>query len=180
MSKPCPNVYERIYTGGLPGRIAYKNPEHGLMVVLDRSEVAPAHLVAATLACAESVDAIPHRSLHNKLSIVAQYAGLVLGVAYPETPYIGTLVAGNQIPHPHVHRVLGDGDADWAKRFGKAHPRLDLPDAAKDLVLERVTHSETGQVEDLWAQCSAELDAEGPVDPLTLAMMEQFSIPIET
>jgi hypothetical protein len=114
---------------------------------------------------------------YGKLQTVAKYTGLVLAAVFPKAPYIATAIAGKQIPHPHVHRAPANDEADWAKRLGKALPRLELSDMRKDDILELVTSG--AQVQELWEQCDQELGKYGPADPLTLSMMRRLVIPLQ-
>ncbi|HEY4161318.1 MAG TPA: hypothetical protein VGM08_04620 [Candidatus Saccharimonadales bacterium] len=165
----CGQIYERIFYGILPARVAYRNEEHGILIIQDPMPIARGHLVAATVACTDTVDRLP-RSPYDKLQTAAKYAGLVLEVAFADAPYIASAIAGKQIRHPHAHRAAADDEADWAKRLGKALPRLELSEAEKDQIHERVTIGDA--VEGLWQELDKALDAHGPVDPLTLETME--------
>lgn len=174
--KNCSRVYERIATGELPSRMVYNNPEHGLMALLDPMPVAEGHLSIASLACSPSVDAIKSPVLHNKMSTVAKYAGRVLAQAYPEAPYIGELTASNQIRHPHIHRVPGDDDAQWVKRFAKMEdwPRLQLSPDHMDDIQGRLTDPDAMQ--ELWQACDAEVVALGAPDEATVQAAQELGL----
>lgn len=172
--KACSRVYERLATGELPSRMVYKNLAHGVMVLLDPMPVAEGHLVVASLACAPSVDALESR-LHLKMSTAAKYAGRVLSRVYPGAPYIAELTASNQIRHPHIHRLPGDPDADWAKRFGKLPewPRLQLsPDHMDDIQGQLM--SESAQV--LWQACDFEIIELGAPDAATVHAVQELGL----
>ncbi len=171
----CKGIYEGLYAGTIPGRIAYKNETHGLMVIQDPAPIERGHLVAASLACAYSVDDLPQRP-HDKLQCVAKFAGLVLRVVYPNAEYPASATAGKMIRHPHIHRVPGYDDPVWARRLGKAEPRLQLSAGEMDDILGTVTTGQ--QVQELWARCDEELDGYGPADPLTLEMMHLMAAPV--
>lgn len=176
MSKDCIGLYERIAQGELPSRMAHANLEHGVFVILDIAPVSPGHLTIASLACSESMDKLSSPVLHDKIYTTAKYAGRVLSAAFPEAPYIGELTASNQIRHPHTHRVPGDEDATWARRFSKLPewPRLKLSSNEMDDILGRVT---TGsEVEELWAQCYEEVAARGEPDELTVQAIQNLGI----
>jgi diadenosine tetraphosphate (Ap4A) HIT family hydrolase len=174
--KDCINVYERIATGEIPSRLVYKNLEHGLMVLLDPMPAAEGHLAIATLACAPSVDALASPKLHNKMSTVAKYAGRVLSEAFPNAPYIGELTASNQIRHPHIHRLPGDEDANWAKRFSKLPdwPRLKFTAEQMDDLQGRL--SAQGVIPELWEECNAEVIALGAPDEATRQAVTELGI----
>lgn len=169
----CSRIYEDVFTGKLGGHFVYKNARHGIMVILDPEPIAEGHIVAATLACTDSVDHLPEQ-LHEKLAVTSRTAGLVLESVYPEAPYIAAVTAGRQIRHPHIHRAPGDLNADWAKRIGKADnfPRFSLSEEAADRLSNLLTTGET--VGALWSQLDKALDSIGPTDELTLDMMRQL------
>jgi diadenosine tetraphosphate (Ap4A) HIT family hydrolase len=172
----CNRVYERIATGELPSRLVYDNFEHGVMVLLDPMPVAEGHLAIASLACTPSVDAIESPVLHNKMYTVAKFAGRVLAQAYPEAPYIGELTASNQIRHPHIHRVPGDNDAQWVKRFAKLEdwPRLQLSSDHMDDIKGRLT--DLGAIRKLWQACDAEVVALGAPDEATVQAAQELGL----
>ncbi|HSX46850.1 MAG TPA: hypothetical protein VLF87_02590 [Patescibacteria group bacterium] len=176
--KVCNRVYERIATRELPSRMVFENVAHGIMVLLDPMPVAEGHLAVASLVCVPSVDEIHSRMLRNKMFTAARYAGLVLAQAFPDAPYIGEMTASNQIRHPHIHRVPGDEEANWLKRFSKLDdwPRLNLSDAHMDDIQGRLTTDAVAEA--LWEQCNAEILAQGEPDTLTgLALAKLGLIP---
>lgn len=172
----CSRVYERIATRELPSRLVYENSSHGLMVLLDPMPVTEGHLAVASLACAPSVDAIKSPALHNKMTTVAKYAGRVLAAAFPNAPYIGELAASNQIRHPHIHRLPGDPDANWVKRFGKLEewPRLQLTPGHMDDVQGLLTDGD--RILELWQACDDEVVALGAPDEDTVHMIQELGI----
>ena len=174
--KRCPKIYERIATGELPSRLVYTNLKHGVMAILDPMPATEGHIGVASLVCTPSVDAIESSILHNKLSTVAKYAGKVLSIAYPEAPYIGELTASNQIRHPHIHRLPGDEDANWVKRFAKLEdwPRLKLSANHMDDVQGRLTTPEA--IQELWEACDAEVVALGAPDAGTVAAVKELGL----
>lgn len=172
----CPNVYERIATGELPSRMVYKNLAHGVMALLDIMPAAEGHIGVASLVCGPSIDALESSVLRNKLYTVATFAGRALELAYPDAPYVGELAAHNQIPHPHLHRMPGDDQADWAKRFGRLDdwPRLKLSTDHMDDIHGRLTGPDDLQV--LWRACDVEIAALGAPDASTVATIKELGI----
>jgi diadenosine tetraphosphate (Ap4A) HIT family hydrolase len=174
--KSCNGIYEKLATGELPSRKVYENAAHGLMVLLDPMPVAEGHLEVVSFVCAPSVDAIDSRTLHNKITTVAQYAGKVLEQAYPEAPYIGELMAHNQIRHPHIHRFPGDEEADGLKRFSKHAdwPRLKLSPDHLDDIQGQLTSPDA--IQDLWQACDAEVIALGAPDDATVQAIQRLGL----
>ena len=174
--KKCNNIYEGIATDKLPSRVIYKNFKHGVMVVLDPRPVTEGHLGIASIACASSVDALKSRSLHNKLTTVAQFAGKALEKAFPDAPYIGQLMAHNQIRHPHIHRFPGDEDADAFKRFSKLPdwPRLQFSPDHMDDIQSQLTSSD--EMQELWQVCNNEVVALGAPDEATARAVQELGL----
>ena len=173
----CSRIYEDVFSGKRDGHFIYKNERHGIMVILDPEPIADGHIVAATLACTDTVDHLPER-LFEKLSVTAQTAGLVLETVYPDAPYIAAITAGRQIRHPHIHRAPGDIDADWAKRIGKAdnYPRFSLTDETAEKLVKLLTSGD--QIRALWEQLDKTLDSIGPTDELTLDTIKRPDLPL--
>lgn len=172
----CNRLYEKIAQGKPPSRMAHANFKHGIFVILDPAPVALGHLTIASLACGESMDGLSSSVVHDKLTTTAKYAGKVLASAFPEAPYIGGLMANNQIKHPHTHRMPGNEDMTWVKRFAKLPDwtRLHPSDEQMDDVLNKVTTGD--EIESLWAQCYEEVAARGEPDELTLQAIQDLGI----
>lgn len=138
--------------------------------------VAEGHLGIASIACASSVDTIVSRILHNKLATVAQFAGKALSKAYPDAPYIGELMAHNQIRHPHIHRFPGDEDADAFKRFSKLAewPRLQLSPDHMDDIQGQLTSSD--EMQELWQVCDNEVVSLGSPDEATVQSLKELGL----
>jgi diadenosine tetraphosphate (Ap4A) HIT family hydrolase len=173
MSSPnsCPGIFEKIYSGQIPGRLPYVNERHGIGVVMDIKPAAQGHLVVFPAACVPHMDSEDMPStLSDKLFTVGKFAGRALRLAVPDAPYIGQLVAGNEVPHAHLHRVPGDPDADWLKRLGKVDgmPRLTQDPEETPRIYDALTSPDA---QELWAECDARLDELGEPDQLTLCAL---------
>lgn len=169
---PCNQIYERIATGELPARFVYKNLEHGVMALLDPYPVDMGHITIATLVCEPTVDDL-EPILYAKLHTVAKFAGKILGTAFPEAPYIGSLTAGLQIRHPHIHRVPSDSPATWLKVFSKSpdHPRPHIKPREMDKMQSKLTG-----YRELWDECTAEIIRLGEPDDATKQAIEDLGI----
>ena len=191
MIKPCNRIYERIATREIPSRVVFNQlKEDGVMLIMDPFPAAIGHLVTATLACANSADELTFPVLYNKMMTVDKYAGRVLRTVFPDAPYIGGLEASNEIRHPHRHKMPGDVNANWAKRFSKLEDWPRLVPFGTSVEEQAAIHVELGtdellvrlrdhdDVRDLWEQCRDELRSLGPTDKLTLAAMQQLAIPL--
>lgn len=100
--------------------VLYRNEQHGLYVRLDERPVTWGHMMAIPFEGAKSVDHLPGPR-HDKLWRVAQFVGLhmedVLRAREVPYRYMGTLVAGAQVWHAHVHRAACMQGPDWLKAF---------------------------------------------------------------
>jgi diadenosine tetraphosphate (Ap4A) HIT family hydrolase len=120
-------VFTKIIDGALPGRFVWRDDD--VVAFLSINPLRPGHtLVVPRQEVDQWTDASPE--LLGKLTTVAHRVGQAIKAVW-QSPRIGLIVAGFEVPHTHlhVHPVWTMADFD----FGRADPSPDpaeMDDAA--------------------------------------------------
>lgn len=174
LATPSNGVYEQRFKDWFAAddpRIVYRNEGHGYLIRLDDHPVTRRHLLAVPFEGHRSIDHM-QGARGDKLGQVARFAGLQLEEVLERqgTPYkyIGTLVAGAQVWHAHVHRAPSYEGRDWIEGFNGG-PRLELSEDEWSEMCET-----TKFTPEMIRALNAELARIGPAEDL--AAMEQQAL----
>ena len=119
-----PSVFTRIINGEIPGRFVWREPE--VVAFLTIAPMRPGHLLVVPV---EQIDR--WTDLDDGLWARLSNAQIVLGRALMrafEPVRVGSLIAGLEVPHCHIHLVpiRSESDLDFAKADHHPDPaRLD-------------------------------------------------------
>jgi diadenosine tetraphosphate (Ap4A) HIT family hydrolase len=94
-----PSVFTRIIAGEIPGRFVWRD-EH-VVAFLSINPVATGHVLVVPVEEVDHwVDLEP--ALWTRVSAVSHVIGRALSEAF-DTPRVGQMIAGFEVPHVHVH-----------------------------------------------------------------------------
>jgi histidine triad (HIT) family protein len=97
-----PTIFTRIIDGEIPGRFVWKDPE--VVAFLTIEPFTPGHtLVVPRAEIDHWIDMDP--ALNAKVFEVARQVGKAIDAAF-DYRRVGVLIAGDEVPHTHVH-VIG-------------------------------------------------------------------------
>lgn len=155
MPKQCPGFFEKAFDNPGLSREVFRSDKFGILAILDIKPAAPGHMLVIARRCVPSVDLLDVET-HSRLQAVSQHVGLrIMDVMGDWAEYAGTLSAGKQVPHAHIHRVPADAEDSqgWMRRFG-GEPRLVLPDGQMDEIRAQLAFPEdyTRQIENELSQ----------------------------
>ncbi len=120
----APSVFTRIIQGEFPGRFVWREPD--VVAFLTIAPMRPGHLLVVPV---RQVDR--WTDLDDELWASLSNAQIVLGRALMrafEPVRVGSLIAGLEVPHCHIHLVpiRSESDLDFAKADHSPDPaRLD-------------------------------------------------------
>ena len=119
----CKRVFERIYTGEIPDAVTFKSTysEHPVFAVLALKQATRGHTVVTSTECVQNLDLVSH-ARRRDIDIVSRATGIWLQAAF-DPSYVGTLVAGVEVPHAHAHRIPSFASRDWLKVMGADDPK---------------------------------------------------------
>jgi histidine triad (HIT) family protein len=137
----APSVFTRIITGELPGRFVWRDPR--VVAFLTIAPMRPGHTLVVP------VQQIDHwTDLEPDLWARICEVQLAVGRAQMEVfspERVGTIIAGLEVPHCHVHVVpiRSEADLDFARADNSPDPS-EMDDAANQLraALGRAGHQE--------------------------------------
>ena len=138
-----PSVFTRIIAGELPGRFVWRD-EH-VVAFLSINPVTTGHVLVVPIEEVDHwVDLDP--PLWTRVSAVSHVIGRALTEAF-DAPRVGSMIAGFEVPHVHVHVFPAHGLDDIG--FAKADPSPDpavLDDAAARIRAMLRTHGHAEHV----------------------------------
>ena len=121
---PEPSVFSKVIAGDFPGRFVWRDPE--VVAFLTIAPIRPGHtLVVPVQQVDHWVDV--DDALWMRLSEVQLHVGRALMSAF-QPARVGTIIAGMEVPHCHVHLVpiRTEADLDFARADGSPDPaRMD-------------------------------------------------------
>ena len=102
MRDPLPPLFTRIFTGEIPGRFVWKDPD--VVAFLTIEPFAPGHtLVVPRAEIDHWIDMEPELNAH--VFEVARVIGQAIETAFSPRR-VGVMIVGDEVPHTHVH-VIG-------------------------------------------------------------------------
>lgn len=115
---PQPSIFTRIIDGELPGRFVWRDPD--VVAFLTIAPMRPGHTLVVP------VRQIDHwTDLDDDLWLAMSRAQLALGQALMaafEPVRVGSIIAGLEVPHCHVHLVPIRSEADLDFRLAEVSP----------------------------------------------------------
>lgn len=127
---PEPSVFTRIIDGELPGRFVWRDPE--VVAFLTIAPMRPGHtLVVPVRQVDHWTDLEP--GLWSRMAEVQLAVGRAQMAAFRPTR-VGTIIAGLEVPHCHVHVVpiRTEADLSFARADSSPDPSV-MDDAAEQL-----------------------------------------------
>ena len=127
---PEPSVFTRIITGEWPGRFVWRSDD--VVAFLTIAPLRPGHTLVVPIAQVDKWTDLPD-DLWLRLNEVALEVGRAIESSF-DCVRVGTIVAGLEVPHTHIHLVpiRSEADLDFARADGSASP-ADLDAAAETL-----------------------------------------------
>ncbi|MFZ4517848.1 MAG: HIT family protein [Microthrixaceae bacterium] len=128
MSEPEPSVFTRIIDGDLPGRFVYRDPD--VVAFLTIAPIRPGHTLVVPVAQIDQWTDVPP-DLWARVAEVSQLVGRAVMAAF-RPARVGSIIAGLEVPHCHVHLIPIDDESqlDFARADAAPRPE-DLDDAAE-------------------------------------------------
>jgi histidine triad (HIT) family protein len=123
-----PTIFTRIIRGELPGRFVWRDDT--VVAFLTIAPMNPGHTLVVPVAQVDHwTDVDP--DLWARIAVVQQAVGRAIMAAFSPTR-VGSIIAGLEVPHCHVHLVPIDSEAelDFARADGSPDPAV-LDDAAE-------------------------------------------------
>jgi histidine triad (HIT) family protein len=121
-----PTVFTRIIEGEIPGRFVWKDDR--VVAFLTIEPMHPGHTLVVTR---EEIDHWIHlpADLTAHLFVVAQTIGRAVDQAF-RPRRVGVMIAGEEVPHVHVHVVPFDHVGELSFAAADRNPSPDALDAA--------------------------------------------------
>jgi diadenosine tetraphosphate (Ap4A) HIT family hydrolase len=121
---PSPSVFTRVISGEFPGRFVWRDPD--VVAFLSIAPIRPGHTLVVP------VRQIDHwtdldESLWARMATVQLAIGQALKAAF-EPERVGSIIAGMEVPHCHVHLIpiRDEGDLSFARADASPDPdRMD-------------------------------------------------------
>ena len=107
-----PSVFSRIIAGELPGRFVWRDPE--VVAFTTIAPMRPGHTLVVPVEQVDQWTDLPD-GLWGRMAGVQLAVGRALMAAF-EPVRVGTIIAGLEVPHCHVHLVpiRSEADLDFA------------------------------------------------------------------
>lgn len=137
-----PTVFTRIIRGELPGRFVWRDPE--VVAFLTIAPLRPGHTLVVPVRQVDHWTDLD-RDTWVRMAEVQLAIGSALMAAFRPTR-VGTIIAGLEVPHCHVHLVpiRTEADLDFARADHAADPAaLDEAAARLRAALSAAGHPET-------------------------------------
>lgn len=127
-SAPDPSVFTRIIAGELPGRFVWRDPE--VVAFTTIAPLRPGHTLVVPVEQIDHWIDVP-AALWRRMAEVQLHVGRSLMSVF-RPARVGTIIAGMEVPHCHVHLVpiRTEADLDFARADHSADPGA-LDDAAE-------------------------------------------------
>lgn len=139
-----PTVFTRIIRGEIPGRFVWRDPE--VVAFLTIAPMRPGHtLVVPVRQVDHWTDLDP--ALWNRMAEVQLAVGQALMAAF-EPVRVGSIIAGLEVPHCHVHLVPIRSEADLDFARADASPDPSALDEAADAIRAALRASGHSEVAD--------------------------------
>jgi len=111
-----PTIFTRIIRGELPGRFVWRDAD--VVAFLTIAPLRPGHTLVVPVAEVDRWTDLPDE-LWGRLNAVALEIGRAMEGAF-ECERVGTIVAGLEVPHCHLHLIPIRSEADLS--FANADP----------------------------------------------------------
>lgn len=127
---PEPTIFTRIIRGELPGRFVWRDDR--VVAFLTIAPLKPGHTLVVPVEQIDHWTDVP-ADLWAHMAEVQRHVGRALMEAY-QPARVGSIIAGMEVPHCHVHLVPIDSEAELSfSRVDHSPDPADL-DAAADLI----------------------------------------------
>lgn len=124
-----PTLFTRIIRGEIPGRFVWRDDL--VVAFMTIAPIRPGHVLVVPIEEVDHwTDVTPSTWAH--LSAVAQTIGKAQLAAF-DAPRIGTIVAGLEVPHCHLHLIPIRSESDLSFNLAREASAEDL-DAAADAI----------------------------------------------
>jgi histidine triad (HIT) family protein len=125
---PEPSVFTRIIRGDLPGRFVWRDDE--VVAFLTIAPIRPGHTLVVPVEQIDHWTDVP-APLWAHISEVQLHVGRAIMGAF-EAARVGTMIAGLEVPHCHVHLlpIANERDLDFTQADAAASPEA-LDEAAE-------------------------------------------------
>lgn len=123
-SSQTPSVFTRVITGEWPGRFVWRDPE--VVAFLTIAPMRPGHTLVVPVRQIDKWTDLDD-ALWQRMSTVQLAVGRALVEAF-QPVRVGTMIAGLEVPHCHVHLVpiRSEADLDFARADHSPDPdRMD-------------------------------------------------------
>lgn len=137
---PDPSVFSLIINGTLPGRFVWRD-EH-VVAFLTIAPLRPGHVLVVPIAQIDKWTDLPE-DLWVHLNRVALTLGGALEASF-DCVRVGSIIAGLEVPHCHIHLVPIRSEADLSFAKADPNPTAESLDAAAEAIraeLRRRGHS---------------------------------------
>jgi histidine triad (HIT) family protein len=139
-----PSVFTRVIRGELPGRFVWRDPD--VVAFLTIAPIRPGHtLVVPVRQIDHWTDVDP--VLWQRISEVQHAVGRAIMRAF-QPARVGSIIAGMEVPHCHVHLIPIDSERELDFRLAEGNPDPDAMDEAalriRSSLLE-LSHGEAAQ-----------------------------------
>lgn len=136
-----PSVFTKIINGEFPGRFVWRDDR--VVAFLTIAPMKPGHTLVVPIQQIDKWTDVP-ANLWEHLSRVQLHIGQALQDAFSPTR-VGSIIAGLEVPHCHVHLVPIDSEADLSFAKVDHSPKAEDLDAAAAAIrdaLIKAGHSE--------------------------------------
>ncbi|MFN8051133.1 MAG: HIT family protein [Acidimicrobiales bacterium] len=127
-----PTLFTRIIRGELPGRFVWRDDE--VVAFLTIAPHQPGHTLVVPVAQIDRWTDLPD-ALWVRLNVVALEIGRALDEAF-DCERVGTVIAGLEVPHCHVHLIPIQREADLGFGGADHNARPEDLDAAAERIRE--------------------------------------------
>ncbi len=128
--QPTPSVFTMIIRGDIPGRFVWRDED--VVAFLTIGPIRPGHTLVVPVEQINNWTDVP-AELWARIGEVQQAVGRALMDAFSPVR-VGSIIAGLEVPHCHVHLIPIDAESDLS--FANVDP--DPDPAALDAAAERI------------------------------------------
>lgn len=129
-STPEPSVFSMIIDGRIPGRFVWRDDD--VVAFLTIAPMRPGHTLVVPISQIDQWTDVPE-PLWARLSQVQHAVGQALMAAF-QPARVGSIIAGMEVPHCHVHLVPIDSEADLSFAAADQDPDPDALDEAAERI----------------------------------------------
>lgn len=139
-----PSVFTRVIRGDFPGRFVWRDPD--VVAFLTIAPIRPGHVLVVPVQQVDQwldVDS----DVWLRMAVVQRAIGAAQMEAFSPNR-VGTIIAGLEVPHCHVHLIPIDSESDlsFAKADGSPDPAaMDADAEAIRVALRAAGHSEVAE-----------------------------------